>query len=91
MPLLERTFKVLGNRRRLAILALLMGGKRLTVADIADEIRLSFTSTSKHLRLLDHAGLVEYESTGRYIWYRLAKPGSATHKSILAIVAHSRE
>ena len=91
MPRLERTFKVLGNRRRLAILRLLLAKKRLMVADIADEIKLSFTSTSKHLRLLDHQGFVEPEAVGRYVFYRLCQPDSPTIKTLLGIVAHSRE
>lgn len=91
MSRLERTFRVLGNRRRLAILRLLMARKRLTVADIAEAIKLSFTSTSKHLRLLDHAGIVEPELAGRYVYYRLAQPDSPMLKTLLGVVAHSRE
>src|SRR3989344_4486332 len=58
---MERQLKVLANRRRLAILSLLRKKKEASVGEIAESIRLSFTSTSKHLTMLERAGFLEKE------------------------------
>ena len=69
---LERTMKALANRRRLAILRLLRKEKEMTVGALADQIRLSFRSTSKHLFVLSNAGLVECEQRSSQMFYSLA-------------------
>ena len=69
---LERGLKVLANRRRLAILNLLRKKKEANVGNIADAIRLSFTSTSKHLTMLERAGFIEKEQRSVSVFYRLA-------------------
>lgn len=58
---IERILKVLANRRRLAIIKYLRKNKEARVGDIADEIKLSFKATSKHLGLLFNADIVEKE------------------------------
>mgnify|MGYP001584905057 CR=1 FL=1 len=49
---LEKIFRGFANRRRLHIIQFLLKKKEASVSDIAEEIRLSFKSTSKHLALL---------------------------------------
>ena len=69
---LERLFKACANARRIAILAYLKKEKTATVGEIAQHIRLSFKSTSKHLIILRSSGLVEYEQVRLEMNYRLA-------------------
>jgi DNA-binding transcriptional ArsR family regulator len=69
---LERRLKVLANRRRLAILSLLHKRKEASVSEVAEAIRLSFTSTSKHLTMLERAGFLEKEQRSTAVFYRLA-------------------
>lgn len=69
---LERGLKVLANRRRLAIIRLLRKRKEASVSDISEAIRLSFTSTSKHLTMLERAGFVEKEQRSLNVFYRIA-------------------
>lgn len=69
---LERVLKILANRRRLAILNLLRRRKETNVGDIAEAIRLSLTSTSKHLTMLERAGFVEKEQRSLNVFYRIA-------------------
>ena len=69
---LERLLKVLANRRRIAILDILRKKRRMNVTDIAGAIRLSFTSTSKHLTMLERAGLVEKEQQSLNMMYSIA-------------------
>lgn len=70
---LERGLKVLANRRRLAILRLLGKRKEASVGDVAEAIRLSFTSTSKHLTMLERAGFVDKEQRSTLVFYSLSR------------------
>lgn len=69
---LERQLKVLVNRRRLAILNLLRKRKGVNVSDIAETIKLSFTSTSKHLTMLERMGFIEKEQKGLNVYYQIS-------------------
>ncbi|MBI4138661.1 winged helix-turn-helix transcriptional regulator [Candidatus Uhrbacteria bacterium] len=69
--LIERTLKALANERRLAILWHLQTNE-LTVIDIAERIKLSFRSTSKHLRILSNADVVRRRQKSRNVYYRLS-------------------
>ena len=53
---LERILKALANKRRLSILIYLKRHPEATVGEIASSIRLSLTSTSKHLSILHWKG-----------------------------------
>ncbi|HCU48078.1 TPA: ArsR family transcriptional regulator [Patescibacteria group bacterium] len=72
MTELERSLKVLANRRRLAIVRYLKRTRQASVSDIAAEIRLSFKATSNHLARLASAEVVEFEKVGLLVFYRLA-------------------
>lgn len=54
----------LGNQTRRDILALLRGGP-LPVGAIASHLPISRPAVSKHLRILQEAGLVGYDPNGR--------------------------
>ncbi|MDP3965402.1 MAG: ArsR family transcriptional regulator, partial [bacterium] len=59
-------------RRRLAILRFVKKSKEASVGDIADEIKLSLKSTSRHLSVLFSAGLLEREQRSLQVFYKLA-------------------
>ena len=69
----EQVMDALGHQTRRDILALLQGGP-MPVGEIADQMPISRPAVSKHLRILENAGLVEYTASGtRNIFYlRLA-------------------
>jgi len=69
----ERVLKALANRRRLAILQLLHTKGPSSVGNIAEHIRLSFAATSRHLRTLAGADLVESEQVNTTVNYSLPK------------------
>ncbi len=69
---IERTLKALANRRRLGIIRYLKRRKEARVGDIADEIKLSFKATSKHLGVLSSAGLLERDQRRLEMYYRIA-------------------
>jgi DNA-binding transcriptional ArsR family regulator len=67
-------FDALGDPHRRAIVELLRGGER-SVQQIADELPISRPSVSRHLRLLDQAGLVVAQPRGTRRLYRLHDQG----------------
>ena len=69
----ERVLKALANRRRLAILQFLHTKGPASVGTIAEHIRLSFAATSRHLRALAGADLVETEQVNTTVNYSLPK------------------
>ncbi len=84
MNYLEKILKVLGNKRRLAILFYLKNIKEATVGDIAGELRLSITATSRHLALLRAFDLVERDQRGLEAYYSLAKVQTRVVKNVLS-------
>jgi len=74
---LERPFKALANRRRLAILRLLSNRREASVSAIASAIKLSLQATSKHLRILAAIGIIEREQRRRNQFYHLSPAHNA--------------
>jgi len=70
---LEKEFKALANRRRILILAYLSKHPGASVGDISDDINLSFKSTSRHLAVLAHAGMIEKIPDGLAVRHKLAE------------------
>jgi DNA-binding transcriptional ArsR family regulator len=66
---LSRTFAALADPTRRAMLARLSRGEA-TVGQLAEPFEMTFAAVSKHLRVLEHAGLV---SRGRDAQYRPAQ------------------
>ncbi|SFS04562.1 DNA-binding transcriptional regulator, ArsR family [Microbacterium sp. cf046] len=66
---LSRTFAALADPTRRAILARLSAGEA-TVGELAAPFEMTFAAVSKHLRVLENAGLV---SRGRDAQFRPAK------------------
>jgi DNA-binding transcriptional ArsR family regulator len=64
----------LGHQTRRDILALLRHSA-LPVGDIASRLPISRPAVSKHLRVLEHAGLVEHTSSGTRNIFRLRAAG----------------
>jgi DNA-binding transcriptional ArsR family regulator len=64
-------FEVLAEPARRRILDLLLERPRL-VGDITDELGLSQPGTSKHLRVLREAGLVQVRPEAQRRWYELS-------------------
>src|SRR5512145_1031631 len=68
--LLDRTFAALGDPTRRAILIRLRDGER-SVGDLAAPFRVSLPAISKHLDVLETAGLIERRKEGRHRTCRL--------------------
>jgi len=68
----DAVFAALDSAARRQILMILhFRGDRMTAGEIADRFSCSWPTTSRHLRKLESAGLVEVERAGREWIYRL--------------------
>ena len=74
-PTLWRTCRVLANRKRLQILALLIQQPNQTVSAVAERMSLSMPAASQYLRALEARGLLTCRRVGRRVQYR-PSPGT---------------
>lgn len=70
MPDLDRTFAALSDGTRRAIVAQLAEGES-SLSDLAEPFDMSLTAVSKHVRVLNEAGLVSVSKRGRTRYCRL--------------------
>jgi DNA-binding transcriptional ArsR family regulator len=69
---LEQVFGALAHASRRHILIVLrFRGGRMTAGDIAGRFHCSWPTTTRHLRVLEEAGLVKVEESGRQRTYVL--------------------
>ena len=69
---MESVFQALSSQARRKILAYLAGGP-LTAGEIADKFQMTKPSISKHLSILENAGLIKGDKQGQYIHYELVE------------------
>jgi DNA-binding transcriptional ArsR family regulator len=68
---LSLLFHTLSDRSRREIIALLREAGELKVGDIAQTFSMSLNGVSKHLKVLEKAGLIERRIEGREHWIRV--------------------
>ena len=78
-PTLWRTCRVIANRSRLRMFALLLKHPGQTVSAVADSLKLPLPVASQYLRALEARGLIEVRRVGRRVSYRLPGPSSGSH------------
>jgi ArsR family transcriptional regulator len=69
---LDQVFEALSSTVRRKILAYL-SSTELTAGEIAERFEISKPSISKHLSILENAGLIASERHGQFIHYRLVR------------------
>ena len=69
---MEKVFEALASTPRRKILAYLSEAE-LTSGEIAARFDMSKPTISKHLAVLENAGLVTSEKRGQYVWYFLVR------------------
>ena len=72
---LERAVKGFASRHRIAILRLLGRRADLSVAQIAQRLRLNVKTASAHLRRMTVTRLVSKRSHGRFVHHKLTRRG----------------
>lgn len=74
--MIDKVFEALSSSVRRKILAYL-SSTGLTAGEIADRFDISKPSISKHLALLESAGLIASEKKGQYVHYSLVRDNLA--------------
>jgi ArsR family transcriptional regulator, arsenate/arsenite/antimonite-responsive transcriptional repressor len=69
---MQKVFEALASTARRKMLAYLSASD-LTVGEIAARFSISTPAVSKHLQVLEHAGLVRREKVGQFVRYSLVR------------------
>lgn len=77
--------KALADRNRLRIVAALGRYDELCACQITELLQVTGATASRHLSVLQHAGVLDSRKEGRWIYYRLASP--ERHEALLDWVA----
>lgn len=73
MQNLSQFFKTLADETRLSILSLLLTHGELCVCDIEHVLGITQSKSSRHLRYLRNAGLLDDRRQGTWIHYRISR------------------
>lgn len=76
-------FKALADPTRLHMIQLLAKKQRLCVNELAEQLSVSQSAVSQHLRILRQLDLVSSERMGYHIHYQLKHATLATMQSVL--------
>ena len=82
----EKKYKALANKRRLEIISFLAKESKANVGQIAEQIKLSFNATSRHLQVLKNVGFVESEQINLEQHYYLVNKNDLFIKNVFSIV-----
>jgi ArsR family transcriptional regulator, arsenate/arsenite/antimonite-responsive transcriptional repressor len=77
-----RVMKALSDPNRVRILKLL-GTKEFCVCELQDLVALAQSTVSKHMKLLEEAGLVDFRKEGSWIIYRLSKSEESAYARVM--------
>ena len=69
---MDKIFQALASTHRRKILAYL-SETSLTAGEIAERFDMAKPSISKHLSILDNAGLISHEKKGQFVHYSIAQ------------------
>lgn len=84
LKLLERQLKSLANGNRLRLLAALRKKHSMTVGAAAAHLRISQAAASRHLQILEQAGVVVSRKRGLFVTYRLLLTGIPWTRAVIA-------
>ena len=88
MKIFLKVMKALSDPNRVKILKLLEH-KKMCVCELQGALGIAQSTVSKHLRILEEAGLVDYQKDGLWVNYYLADgQGSPYAASILGNLRH---
>jgi predicted transcriptional regulator len=77
--------EVFSSKSRMKILKLIYQLGQLNVSDVARRLKLNFTSTSEHLKVLESEGILQERTYGRVRMYRFNE-GSVKAKTVVALI-----
>ena len=82
-----RVMKALSDPNRVKVVKMLQQ-REMCVCEIQEPLGLAQPTISKHLKILEDAGLVQSKKEGLWVSYRLSSGGSAYAASILGNLKH---
>lgn len=82
-----RVFAALGDETRLALVERLREGEPCSISELTKKIRMSRQGVTKHLRVLEGAGLVRGVSSGRENLFQFVPDTLGEVKSYIDLVA----
>ncbi|NVM26036.1 MAG: winged helix-turn-helix transcriptional regulator [Desulfobacterales bacterium] len=83
-----KVMKALSDPNRAKIIKMLQH-KMMCVCEIQDALKIAQPSVSKHLKILEEAGLVDYKKDGMWVNYRLTDGSSSPYvASLLGNLRH---
>ena len=77
---LVKLFDALGDSTRFKLVRLLARKEELCVSELADQVGISTAGASQHLKILEHAGLVDRNRMGQKICYTINKEDQANEQ-----------
>jgi ArsR family transcriptional regulator len=83
MRALAHLFRALADETRLEMLALVFAHGELCVCDLEHVLGISQSKSSRHLRYLKNAGLLDDRRAGLWVHYRIAPGLGPERKAIL--------
>ena len=78
--------KALANRRRLVSLRIIKQQKEISVGDLAEQLKLSFKATSKHLAVLTGAGILDKEQRSSQMFFSISQYLPEAAKRIISLL-----
>lgn len=78
-----RLLKAFADPVRLRLLNLLAGGREVCVCHLHEALELPQPTVSRHLAYLRKSGLVIGRKDGLWVYYRLARPAGALHRTLI--------
>jgi len=82
MKVFIRVMKALSDPNRVRMIKML-GRQELCVCEFTSLFGLAQSTVSKHLRILEEAGLVDYRKEGSWIIYRLASGEESDYARVM--------
>ena len=83
MRALAQVFRALADETRLEMLALVSAHGELCVCDLEQVLGISQSKSSRHLRYLKNAGLLDDRRAGLWVHYRIAPRLGPERKAIM--------
>ncbi len=83
MEITVKTAKSLADSSRMRIVAALMHSRELCVCQLTELLSFAISTVSRHISLLQDAGLLKSRKEGRWVYYRLSEEIPSSLKSWL--------
>ena len=78
-----KVFKALCDEKRQRIIELLQSGEKCACV-LLEELHITQSTLSHHMKLLCDSGIVDYRKEGKWIYYHITKDGSANALQMLS-------